>query len=67
VINQLANFPRVIVEAGFSGHGFKFVSGVGEILSVMMTKGSTRHDISKVALDRSNLFYVKQDIQRVIS
>lgn len=36
---------RVVVAAGFSGHGFKFASVVGEILTELATVGATRHDI----------------------
>jgi sarcosine oxidase len=32
--------------AGFSGHGFKFCSVVGEILADLALDGATRHDIS---------------------
>ncbi len=37
---------RVSVAAGFSGHGFKFCSVVGEILAELALDGETRHDIS---------------------
>jgi sarcosine oxidase len=37
---------RVTVACGFSGHGFKFVPVVGEILADLATTGSTRHPIA---------------------
>jgi len=37
--------PQVVVACGFSGHGFKFVPVVGEILADLATNGSTRHPI----------------------
>lgn len=37
--------PRVTVAAGFSGHGFKFASVVGEIIADLATAGRTRHPI----------------------
>ncbi len=37
---------RVVVAAGFSGHGFKFASVIGEILAELAVHGATRHDIS---------------------
>ncbi len=37
---------RVTVAAGFSGHGFKFCSVVGEIMADLALAGGTRHDIS---------------------
>jgi sarcosine oxidase len=42
----------VILAAGFSGHGFKFCSVIGEILADLATKGTTNHDLSLFALDR---------------
>jgi sarcosine oxidase len=43
---------RVVVAAGFSGHGFKFCSVVGEILADLTLDGSTPHDIGLFRLDR---------------
>jgi glycine/D-amino acid oxidase-like deaminating enzyme len=34
----------VVYAAGFSGHGFKFASVVGEILADMVTKGEATPD-----------------------
>ena len=36
--------PQVVIGAGFSGHGFKFCSVVGEILADLAIEGGTRHD-----------------------
>jgi sarcosine oxidase len=44
--------PRVIVAAGFSGHGFKFCSVVGEIPADLALDGATRHDIALFAIER---------------
>ena len=44
--------PRVSVAAGFSGHGFKFCSVVGEILADLALEGGTPHDISLFRSDR---------------
>jgi sarcosine oxidase len=52
VIDRLPHAPRVAVAAGFSGHGFKFCSVVGEILADLTLDGGTRHDVSLFALDR---------------
>ncbi|MEA1902499.1 MAG: N-methyl-L-tryptophan oxidase [Actinomycetota bacterium] len=46
VIDKHPEFDQVVVAAGFSGHGFKFASVVGEILSELSTDEATRHDIS---------------------
>jgi sarcosine oxidase len=37
--------PNVALAAGFSGHGFKFVPVVGEVLADLALEGSTRHPI----------------------
>ena len=45
----IANHPRheqVTVACGFSGHGFKFVPVVGEILADLAVDGTTRHPIA---------------------
>jgi sarcosine oxidase len=44
----LARHPahdRVFVACGFSGHGFKFASVIGEVLADLVTRGATRFDI----------------------
>jgi sarcosine oxidase len=35
----------VAVAAGFSGHGYKFCSVIGEILADLATEGKTEHPI----------------------
>lgn len=42
----------VVLAAGFSGHGFKFCSVVGEILADLAIDGRTPHDIGLFALSR---------------
>jgi monomeric sarcosine oxidase len=37
--------PQVAIAAGFSGHGFKFASVIGEILADLALEGRTRHPI----------------------
>jgi sarcosine oxidase len=39
LIDRLADQPNVIYAGGFSGHGFKFSSVVGEILADLVTRG----------------------------
>jgi glycine/D-amino acid oxidase-like deaminating enzyme len=36
----------VILAGGFSGHGYKFCSVMGEILADLAERGTTRHDIA---------------------
>jgi sarcosine oxidase len=45
--------PNTWVAAGFSGHGFKFVPVVGEILADLATTGTTPYDIGLFAPDRA--------------
>ena len=52
LIDALPGAPNVYVAAGFSGHGFKFSSVVGEIMADVSTRGETGHDISLFRLDR---------------
>ncbi|PLR83865.1 N-methyl-L-tryptophan oxidase [Bacillus sp. V33-4] len=52
IIDVHPQMPNVFIAAGFSGHGFKFSSVVGEILSEMVTEGKTKHDISAFSLAR---------------
>jgi sarcosine oxidase len=44
--------PAAVVAAGFSGHGFKFGSVVGEIVADLALDGATRHDIEFLRLAR---------------
>jgi sarcosine oxidase len=52
VIDRLPDAPQVSVAAGFSGHGYKFCSVVGEIMADLALQGQTGHDISLFRLDR---------------
>jgi sarcosine oxidase len=44
--------PQAVVAAGFSGHGFKFCSVIGEIVADLALTGTTRHDIGFLRLSR---------------
>lgn len=53
IIDFLTGFDKDVVYAtGFSGHGFKFVSVVGEILADLAIKGSTQLPIDFLSLKR---------------
>jgi len=43
---------RVFIAAGFSGHGFKFCSVVGEIMAELASSGATRHNLDLFRLNR---------------
>jgi sarcosine oxidase len=44
--------PRVVVAAGFSGHGFKFVPVVGEVVADLVTTGGTPFDLGFLSPSR---------------
>jgi glycine/D-amino acid oxidase-like deaminating enzyme len=43
---------QVSIAAGFSGHGFKFCSVIGEIMADLAETGQTRHDLGPFRLAR---------------
>ncbi|MGW2346538.1 N-methyl-L-tryptophan oxidase [Streptomyces sp. NPDC001661] len=45
VINAHPDYENVVMACGFSGHGFKFVPVVAEILSDLAVRGTTEHPI----------------------
>jgi len=45
--------PRVAIAAGFSGHGFKFASVMGEVLADLALDGRTRHPIRFLSPSRA--------------
>ena len=52
VIDVHPEYPQVIVAAGFSGHGFKFASVMGEVLSDLALEGKTKQPIDFLRLHR---------------
>jgi len=52
IIDTLPESPVVSIAAGFSGHGYKFCSVVGEIMADLAMHGSTRHDIGLFRISR---------------
>jgi sarcosine oxidase len=52
LIDRHPGADAAVVGAGFSGHGYKFCSVVGEILADLALEGSTRHDIGLFGFDR---------------
>jgi sarcosine oxidase len=53
IIDRLEDSPQVAIAAGFSGHGFKFCSVVGEIMAELIIEGNTRLDIGMFRLNRA--------------
>ena len=52
ILDVLPGQTQVSIAAGFSGHGFKFCSVVGEIMAELALDGGTRHDLSLFRLSR---------------
>ncbi|WP_135807392.1 N-methyl-L-tryptophan oxidase [Halorussus marinus] len=52
VLGRVPDYDSVTVGAGFSGHGFKFTSVIGEILADYVDDGETVHDVSEHSIDR---------------
>jgi sarcosine oxidase len=45
-------YPQVVIGGGFSGHGFKFCSVMGETLADLALSGTTHNDVSLFRLAR---------------
>lgn len=54
IIDRHPAYSHVLLAGGFSGHGFKFSSVVGEILADMAVQGHTGQNIAPFALSRFN-------------
>ncbi|CAB3745677.1 N-methyl-L-tryptophan oxidase [Paraburkholderia humisilvae] len=52
IIDRLPASPNVQIAAGFSGHGFKFASAIGEALAERITQGASRVDLSMFTCQR---------------
>lgn len=55
VIGKHPGHDRVSIACGFSGHGFKFVPVVGEILADLVERGGTEHPIALFDPQRKSL------------
>lgn len=53
IVDFLPGYDKnVVIATGFSGHGFKFVSVIGEVLADLAAKGSTDFQIEFLGLNR---------------
>jgi len=52
LIDRHPQHEHVVITAGFSGHGFKFASAIGEAASQLLTDGRSVHDLSLFTLNR---------------
>jgi sarcosine oxidase len=55
IVDLLPSHRNVAVAAGFSGHGYKFCSGIGEILADLAMHGVTPRDTALFSLGRPAL------------
>ena len=53
IIDTHPDCPALLIAAGFSGHGFKFCSIVGRILSELALTGETAFDITPFRINRT--------------
>jgi sarcosine oxidase len=52
IVDRHPRHENVIIACGFSGHGFKFATVMGEVLADLALEGSTRHPINFLRLRR---------------
>lgn len=52
ILDRHPDHPEVVFAAGFSGHGFKFASVVGEIMADLVTTSGTAHEITMFRINR---------------
>jgi len=52
VLDRLPEASHVAIAAGFSGHGFKFCSVVGEIMTDLVTEGRSNFDLTMFGAGR---------------
>ncbi len=52
IIDRLPGEPGAWIVGGFSGHGFKYCSAVGELMTDLVMNGSQRFDLSPFQLSR---------------
>ncbi|QOJ00705.1 MAG: N-methyl-L-tryptophan oxidase [Phycisphaeraceae bacterium] len=52
IVDRVPGMEGVVVACGFSGHGFKFVPVMGDVLADLATEGRTRRSIGFLGLGR---------------
>ena len=55
ILDRHPEYPQIVIASPCSGHGVKFASVVGEILTDLALVGKTQHDISRFRISRSAL------------
>ena len=57
IVDRHPAYPHVVVGAGFSGHGFKFTTLMGKMLTDIAIEGDTPHDTSLFKVARFQQAY----------
>lgn len=52
IVDHLDSDPRIVVAAGFSGHGFKFAPVIGRAIAEIVLDGRTGYEISAMRMRR---------------
>jgi sarcosine oxidase len=52
ILDRHPEHANVAIGCGFSGHGFKFASAIGEVLADLATEGRTRFEIGFLSANR---------------
>ncbi len=52
VMDEISQLPGLYIATGFSGHGFGFGPGAGEVMASMIMGHSPRHDLSRFRFSR---------------
>jgi sarcosine oxidase len=52
ILDVLPGMPQIAIAAGFSGHGFKFSSVVGELMADLIMSGTSRFDLGMFSIRR---------------
>ena len=48
ILDRHPAYPEISIAAGFSGHGYKFCSVIGEVMADLVQDERGRHDIGSV-------------------
>ena len=54
IVDKHPENENIIITGGFSGHGFKFASIIGEIVSDLVDKGNSKYPIDFLKIKRFN-------------
>lgn len=55
IIDRNPRYENIVIGAGFSGHGFKFTSVLGQALAELALDGHTEHPVAFLGLHRDTL------------